>query len=102
MDDSIGTIIMKLFALIYTMLDIESSNANRPAHVAFLRCLAEEGKIQTGWKFPEYEAGALQGVLICKASSAETVANWFQDDPVIVAGARSFEVREAQPMSVAG
>jgi uncharacterized protein YciI len=91
---------MKLFALIYTMIDIELSNANRPAHLEFLRRLVAEGKLETGWKFPHYEKGALQGLLICKAGSAEEVTAWFREDPVIATGARTFEVREALPMSV--
>lgn len=91
---------MKLFALIYTMIDIERSNATRPKHVAFLRRLVEDGKLETGWKFPHYAEGALQGVLICRAETAEEVAEWFRSDPVVEVGARSFEVREAQPMSL--
>jgi uncharacterized protein YciI len=91
---------MKQFALIYTMVDIKRSNANRPAHVAFLRNLVETGRIETGWKFPHYEPGAIQGVLICRADSKEDVAEWFREDPVIATGARTFEVREALPMSV--
>lgn len=91
---------MKSYALIYTMVDIDKSNANRPEHVAFLRELVRAGKIETGWKFPNYEPGALQGVLICKAETREEVESWFRNDPVIRAGARTFEVREAQIMSV--
>lgn len=91
---------MKLFGVIYTMVDIDLSNARRPEHLIFLRELMAEGKIQTGWKFPHYEAGAIQGTLICAAESAEEVAGWFRQDPVIMAGARTFEVREALPMSL--
>lgn len=91
---------MKLFALIYTMLDIELSNRHRPEHVAFLSDLVSRGKIECGWKFPHYEPGALQGILFCRAETADEVCAWFSRDPVIVARARTFEVREAQPMSV--
>lgn len=91
---------MKLFGVIYTMVDIELSNARRPEHLVFLRKLLAEGKIKTGWKFPRYEPGAIQGTLICAAETAEEVAEWFRQDPVILAGARTFEVREALPMSL--
>lgn len=91
---------MKLFALIYTMVDVDLSNRHRPEHVAFLAELVSSGKIECGWKFPDYEPGALQGILFCRAESAAQVRNWFASDPVIVSGARKFEVREALPMSV--
>jgi hypothetical protein len=39
-------------------------------------------------------------MLICRAASKETVNGWFKDDPVILGGARTFEVREAQAMEV--
>jgi uncharacterized protein len=91
---------MKLFALIYTMVDIELSNHHRPEHVAFLADLVRSGKIECGWKFPHYEPGALQGILFCRAETADEVRDWFSRDPVIVARARTFEVREALPMSV--
>jgi uncharacterized protein YciI len=90
----------KTYALIYTMLDIEKSNAARPAHIEFLRSLLRDGRIVTGWKFPEYEPGALQGMLICSADSKEQVAGWFREDPVILCGSRTFQVREALPMQV--
>lgn len=91
---------MKLFALIYTMVDIELSNRHRPEHVAFLADLVRAGRIECGWKFPHYEAGALQGVLFCRAETADDVRGWFSKDPVVVAGARTIDVREALPMSV--
>lgn len=93
---------MNLFALIYTMVDVDSSNRNRPAHIEFLRELVRTGKIECGWKFPGYEAGAIQGVLFCRASSQDEVAGWFANDPVIRTGARTFEVRPAQAMEVGG
>jgi uncharacterized protein YciI len=88
------------YALIYTVVDMEKNAANRPAHVEFLRKLLREGKIETGWKFPDYEAGRLQAVLICNASSKEEVAEWFSKDPVVASGARTIEVRDAQKMAI--
>ena len=41
-----------------------------------------------------------EGILFCRAETADEVRAWFSRDPVIVARARTFEVREAQPMSV--
>ncbi|NWK96209.1 hypothetical protein DM806_11135 [Sphingobium lactosutens] len=91
---------MKLFGVIYTMLDIELSNMKRPEHIAFLQRLREQGRIETGWKFPHYERGAIQGTIICRGESSQEVASWFMEDPVVLAGARTFEVREALPMSI--
>ncbi|MDB5750035.1 MAG: YCII-related domain protein [Ramlibacter sp.] len=91
---------MNTYALIYTMRDVDRNAEHRPAHIEFLRALLRQGRIQTGWKFPQYEAGAIQGVLICQGESAAEVAGWFERDPVITSGARTFEVREALPMAV--
>ncbi len=91
---------MNLFAVIYTMVDIDSSNHHRPEHVEFLRGLIRDGRIECGWKFPHYEPGAIQGVLFCRAETAADVAGWFAADPVIVAGARTFEVKPAQAMTI--
>ncbi len=91
---------MNTYALIYTMVDAEKNAAHRPAHIEFLRGLVREGKIETGWKFPDYKSGQIQGVLICKAETAEDVVGWFSQDPVIVGGARTFQVLAAQGMSV--
>jgi uncharacterized protein YciI len=91
---------MAMYALIYKIVDMEKNAANRPAHVEFLKSLLREGKIETGWKFPDYQAGLVQGVLICKANSKAEVQGWFEKDPVIAAGARTFEVRDAEKMSI--
>lgn len=89
-----------LYAVIYKIVDMEKNADNRPPHVEFLRSLLREQKIKTGFKFPDYDTGLIQGVLICEASSKEEVRSWFAKDPVIVSGARTFEVRDAEPMSI--
>ena len=89
-----------MYALIYKMIDVNKNASNRSEHVEFLRRLLREGKIITGWKFPEYEPGQLQGVLICKAGSKNEVESWFRHDPIISSGARTFEVRFAEEMAV--
>lgn len=91
---------MKKYAVIYTMLDVELNAKRRPAHIEHLKALLREGKIVDGMKFPDYYANGVQGVLICYAGSKEEVQGWFSTDPVIVAGARTFEVREFEPMSI--
>ena len=67
---------MKLFALIYTMVDIELSNRHRPEHVAFLADLVRSGKIECGWKFPHYEPGALQAHYPTKCFLHEQIPVW--------------------------
>lgn len=91
---------MGTYALIYKIVDMEKNAANRPPHVEFLRGLLREGKIETGWKFPDYDTGLIQAVLICKADTKEEVASWFEKDPVISSGARTFEVRDAEKMAI--
>lgn len=91
---------MAMYALIYKIVDMEKNAANRPPHVEFLRGLLREGKIETGWKFPDYDTGRIQAVLICNAESKAEVAGWFEKDPVISSGARTFEVRDAQKMAI--
>lgn len=88
---------MGTFAVIYKIVDMEKNAAHRPQHVEYLKKLSGEGKIRTGWKFPDYQAGLVQGVLICNAASKDEVRAWFEKDPVIASGARSFEVRDAEP-----
>ena len=88
------------YAVIYTMLDIERNAGCRPRHVDFLRRLLREGKVVEGMKFPDYRPGGVQGVLVCEAASREEVAAWFEEDPVIAEGARRFEVRDYEPMSL--
>jgi uncharacterized protein YciI len=91
---------MALYALIYKMVDMEKNASNRPAHMEFLRRTLREGKIVTGWKFPDYQPGLVQGMFICKAASKEEVAAWFREDPVISSGARTFEVRDAEEAAI--
>jgi len=91
---------MKQYAVIYTMLDIQLNAEVRPAHVEYLTTLLREGKIVDGMKFPDYYVNGVQGILVCKAGSKDEVGEWFAKDPVVMAGARTFEVREFQPMSI--
>lgn len=91
---------MNLYATIYTMLDVDLNTKHRPEHIEFLKDLLREGKIVDGMKFPDYHAGGIQGVLVCTANSKEEVKSWFDQDPVIRAGARTFVVRDYLPMQV--
>lgn len=91
---------MTAYALIYKMVDVEKNAANRPEHIEFLRGMLRAGRIISGWKFPDYENGLIQAVLICEANSKAEVASWFKDDPVISSGARTFEVRDAEKMAI--
>ena len=45
---------MNLYAVLYTMRDVDKNTQARPAHIEFLRELLRQGRIQTGWKFPQY------------------------------------------------
>jgi uncharacterized protein YciI len=84
------------FALIYKIVDMEKNAANRPAHVEFLKAMRAAGRIETAWKFPDYQAGLIQGFIICNAASKDEVQAWFKEDPVVSSGARTIEVRDAE------
>ena len=91
---------MAKYAVIYKIVSVEDSNRHRPQHIEFLKGMLREGRILDGFKFPDYYDGCVQGVLICEGQSKEEVASWFRQDPVISSGARTFEVREYEPMAV--
>lgn len=91
---------MKKYAVIYRIISVESSNALRPKHVEYLKSLLAAGHVVDGMKFPDYYDGCIQGVLVCQANSKEEVKAWFDKDPVISGGARTYEVREYEPMSL--
>lgn len=88
------------YALIYRIVDVEASNRHRPQHVEYLRSLLREGKIVDGMKFPDYYEGCVQGVLVCEAASKAEVAAWFDRDPAVSSGARTYEVREFERMTI--
>ncbi len=48
----------------------------------------------------DYDKGMIQAVLICKANSKAEVAQWFDKDPVVSSGARTYEVRDAEKMAI--
>lgn len=87
---------MTTYALVYKIVDMDKNAAARPKHVEFLKAMREAGRIETAWKFPDYQAGMIQGFVICRASSKAEVEGWFREDPVISSGARTFEVRDAE------
>jgi uncharacterized protein YciI len=91
---------MTQYALIYKIVDMEKNTSNRPAHMEFLRGMLREGRIVDGYKFPDYGPGSVQAVVICEAKSKEEVAGWFQKDPIISSGARTFEVRDSERMAI--
>lgn len=91
---------MGLYAVLYTMVDVDLNAKHRPEHIEFLKGLLIEEKVVDGMKFPDYHAGGVQGVLICSAKSKEEVQGWFDKDPVILAGARTYVVRDYLPMQV--
>lgn len=87
---------MAHFALIYTVRDMEKNALYRPAHVEFLSKLKDTDLVEAAWKFPDYQAGMVHSVLICKAGSKEEVLEIFSKDPVVSSGARTIEARDAE------
>lgn len=88
------------YAVIYRILSVEANTGLRPKHVDYLKSLLAAGRVVDGMKFPDYYDGCIQGVLVCEAGSKEEVRSWFEQDPVVTGGARTFEVREYEPMSL--
>jgi uncharacterized protein YciI len=87
---------MKTFAVIYHMVDTARNAQARPQHLQFLESMRASGRVETGWRFPGYQDGQIQGIVICRAETRDEVEQLFLQDPAIASGARRFEVREAE------
>lgn len=81
---------MKYFAAILNMLDPERNQKLRPAHLAYLEKLNEQGKIFAKGPF----ADGSGGMVIYMADSYEEAKQMAEQDPYVVEKVRSLDLRE--------
>ena len=71
---------------------LEKRNSVRPAHLARLQLLQDEGRLIAAGPMPAVDsndpgpAGFTGSVIIAEFSSLETAQSWANDDPYIAAG----------------
>ncbi|MDF7650489.1 YciI family protein [Pantoea sp. Acro-805] len=71
---------------------LEKRNSVRPAHLARLQLLHDEGRLIAAGPMPAVDsndpgpAGFTGSVIIAEFSSLETAQSWANDDPYIAAG----------------
>jgi len=71
---------------------LEKRNSVRPAHLARLQLLQDEGRLIAAGPMPAVDsndpgpAGYTGSVIIAEFSSLETAQSWANDDPYIAAG----------------
>ena len=71
---------------------LEKRNSVRPAHIASLQLLQDEGRLIAAGPMPAVDsndpgpAGFTGSVIIAEFSSLETAQSWANDDPYIAAG----------------
>jgi uncharacterized protein len=71
---------------------LEKRNSVRPAHLARLQLLQDEGRLIAAGPLPAVDsndpgpAGFTGSVIIAEFSSLETAQSWANDDPYIAAG----------------
>ncbi|MBK0124041.1 YciI family protein [Pantoea sp. S61] len=71
---------------------LEKRNSVRPAHLARLQLLQDEGRLIAAGPMPTVDsndpgpAGFTGSVIIAEFSSLETAQSWANDDPYIAAG----------------
>lgn len=81
---------MKYFVCLLPMLDEEKSRVFRPEHLAYLEQQRGQGRIFANGRF----ADGSGGMVIYRAETQEEAASWAENDPYVIQGARSYEIRE--------
>jgi uncharacterized protein YciI len=72
------------------IIDHEKNAQHRPAHLAYINKLYQEGKIMAAGPFTDGKGG----MVIYIADTYEEALEFAQKDPVVVEGARTLELRE--------
>ncbi|MBO8172296.1 MAG: hypothetical protein H0Z33_10435 [Bacillaceae bacterium] len=80
---------MKYVAFLH-IVDAEKNRQVRPAHLDYVNRLYEEGKILMAGPFTDGKGG----MVVYEAPDIETAKKLAENDPVIVEGARTLELRE--------
>ena len=80
---------MKYVALL-TIIDQDKNKVHRPAHLDYVNRLYKEGKVVAVGPFTDGKGG----MVIYEADTYEEAVILAEQDPVVVEGARTVEVRE--------
>ncbi|MCZ8522603.1 MULTISPECIES: YciI family protein [Paenibacillus] len=81
---------MGYYVVLLPMRDEEKSALYRPEHLAYLEEQRALGRIFANGRFTDGSGG----MVIYKAESAGQAQDWAAQDPYVIHGARSAEVRE--------
>ncbi len=81
---------MKYFAALLNMKDVEKNTKYRQQHVDFLVEKEKEGKIFARGRFTDGEGG----LVIYIAASSEEARRLAESDPYVASGARTLELHE--------
>ncbi|MED4599142.1 YciI family protein [Paenibacillus validus] len=81
---------MKYFAVITNMLDLEKNQKYREEHLDYLKDLSKKDHVFAKGRFSD----ASGGLVIYKADTLDEVRLFVENDPFIVQGARTYEIRE--------
>lgn len=85
-----------LYAALLTIVDQDLNAKVRPAHLDYINELYKQGKVVMAGPFTD----KMGGMVIYKADSLQEAAALAQQDPVVVEGARTLELREWSPLSL--
>jgi len=84
------------YVAILTIIDQEKNKIHRPAHLDYVNKLYKEGKVFVVGPFTDGKGG----MVIYEADTYEEAVALAENDPVVVEGARTVEVREWNPLTL--
>ncbi|SFB02409.1 Uncharacterized conserved protein YciI, contains a putative active-site phosphohistidine [Cohnella sp. OV330] len=81
---------MSDFVVLLKTLDADKVDAHRETHIAFLEALRAEGSVVANGRL----ADGSGGLVIYRGESEAQIRALVENDPFVVSGARSYEIRE--------
>jgi len=83
-----------LYVAMLPIIDQERNTEVRPAHLAYINKLFQEGKVVMAGPFTDKRGG----MVIYKADTLEEAQQLAEADPAVTEGARRLELREWSPL----
>jgi len=83
-----------LYVAMLPIIDQERNTEVRPAHLAYINKLFQEGKVVMAGPFTDKRGG----MVIYKADTLEEAQRLAEADPAVTEGARTLELREWSPL----
>ncbi|MFC0214228.1 YciI family protein [Paenibacillus chartarius] len=83
-----------IHAAFLTIIDQEKNMAHRPAHLEYLSRLFDQGKVIMAGPFTDGKGG----LVLYKTETVEEARELAEQDPVVLHGARTLELREWKPL----